>query len=461
MERVSTGNQAIDRILDGGFPAQSINIVMGAPGTGKTIFAEQLAFANRSDRPVLYLTTVSEPLAKIITYLHEYTFADPADIGTRVIYESLAEALTDPDKLEDTVSGLIQRHRPCVIVIDSFKAMADLVPERSRWRRLLYGLAGLLTAYDATTFWVGEYRSDSLSELPEFAVADGILELSRSQTGTRDDRYLRVVKLRGSSFLDGYHYFAVKPEGLEVFVRLVTPNGPAAYKPAAERLTSGVTGLDDMIQSGWLRGTSTIVAGPSGAGKTAVGLHFLREGVACGEPGLLVSFQENPTQIRRAIDAFGWSAAELLGPGKLDVLYMSPVELQIDSIVTEAFRRIEEQGVRRLVIDAVGDMERGARDGVRYRDYLYSLTQYVAAHGLTAMFTLETVDSHHPARAGTGREISPMSDNLLLLGMHLEEDLLRTIRVLKSRGSAHDGKRYPLRITDRGLHVDRSARRTR
>ncbi|HKE14152.1 MAG TPA: ATPase domain-containing protein, partial [Kofleriaceae bacterium] len=283
---------------------------------------------------------------------------------------------------------------------------------------------------------------------------DGIVEFTRAQLGTRDDRYLRVVKLRGSAFLDGHHFVRITRGGLEVFIRMVTPAVSEAYVTTPERLASGVAGLDEMIERGWLRGTSTIVAGPSGAGKTAVALHFLREGVGRGEPGLLVNFQENPTQIARALSAFGWEPAELLGPSKLDILYTSPVELQIDTIVTEVFRRIEARGVRRLVIDALGDMERSARDSHRYRDYLYTLTQAVAARNLTAVFTLETVDVQAHA-IGTGKEISPMSDNLLQLGMQLDDDLKRTIRVVKSRGSAHDGRRYVLRISGRGLVVDR------
>jgi len=456
VERISSGNQVIDRILMGGFPAQSINIIMGEPGSGKTIFAEQLAFGRPDGRPALYLTTVSEPLAKIVTYLQEYTFADPAHIGTRVIYESLAGLLTEePERLVDSLMSLIKQHRPGIIVIDSFKAMAELIPDRARWRRILHDMAGVLTAYDAASFWIGEYTADMVSTLPEFAVADGVLELTRQQSGTRDDRYLRVIKLRGSDFLAGYHFFRIKQDGLEVFVRVVTPDAPEVYAPIAERLASGVNGLDEMIDAGWLRGTSTIVMGPSGAGKTAVGLHFLREGVAQGEPGLLVNFQENPTQLARIIESWGWQPDQLIGPGQLDILYTSPVELQIDSIVTEVFRRVERGRVRRLVIDALGDLERSARDSSRYRDYLYTLNQYMAARGVTTMFTLETPDRHESG-GGSAREISPMSDNLLLLGMQLDGELRRTIRVLKSRGSAHDGARRQLRISPSGLVVDRS-----
>lgn len=457
MDRVSTGNPAVDRILKGGFPARSINIIMGAPGTGKTILAQQLAFAHGGDRPVLYLTTVSEPLAKVVTYLQEFSFVDPLQIGGRVLYESLAEALAgDAEHLEETVGELIQRHRPAIIIIDSFKAMADLVPDRARWRRILFGLTGLLTAYDATSFWLGEYGAETISDLPEFASADGIVELFRRQTGSRDERYMRVIKLRGSGFLPGDHFFRIGPSGLEVFVRLVTPSTLESYTPVAERVASGVSGLDQMIEAGWLRGTSTIVAGPSGAGKTALGLHFLRAGVEQGEPGLLVNFQENPTQLSRIVAAFGWNPSELLRPGKLEQVYTSPVELHIDSIVTGVFRRIEEGHVRRVVLDSLGDMEQTAPDARRHREYVYTLTQYLATRAVTSIMTLEA-PSTHESLGSTGREISQMSDNLLFLGMQLGDDLTRTIRVLKSRGSAHDGRRRSLGITTAGLQVGEPA----
>ncbi|HET9765822.1 MAG TPA: ATPase domain-containing protein, partial [Thermoanaerobaculia bacterium] len=386
MQRVSTGNASLDRILGGGLPRNSINIVMGLPGTGKTILAEQLAFANGSaERPVLYLTTLSEPLQKVVSYLQELTFADVDRIGTEVQYETLVELLREhPDQLADHVASLIERKRPSVVVIDSFKAITELASDAAQWRKTVFDVASVLTAYDTTALWVGEYAHDAVGKLPEFAVADGIVELRRVQSGSRDDRFLQVVKLRGSAFLDGEHAFTLSAGGLTVYPRLVSPTGARRFEATPERLQSGIDGLDALVESGWLRGTSTLVAGPSGAGKTILGLHFLRHGVEQGEPGLLVNFQESPAQIHRAITSLGWDGEALLRPGRLDQLYSSPVELQIDTIIQEMLRRIDTHGVRRVVVDALGDLAKAAADPRRFSDYVYALSQELARRGVTA-----------------------------------------------------------------------------
>jgi circadian clock protein KaiC len=455
MERLTTGNGEVDKILMGGFPTNAIHVIMGAPGTGKTILAEQICFANASPgRPILYIATFSEPLQKLVGFLQEFSFAKPEKLGTEIVYEYIGEdMLMAPERLPERLQELLSLHRPKIIVIDSFKALADLMPERSAWRRTLDAITGMLTAYDTTTFWVGEYMAEMMSDLPEFAVADGIVDITRTERGARDERFLRVLKLRGSGFLAGHHAVHLGPDGIEAFRRFITPATPTDYRPVFERLKSGIAGLDDMVATGWLRGTATLVTGPSGAGKTSLGMQFLRAGVDEGEPGLLASFQESPIQLVRMMSSLGWEPTKLLGRGKLDHYYTSPVELQIDTVANEIVRRIGQDGVKRVVIDAVTDLEKGSEDPLRYRDLLYSLTQLFAAQNVTSMLLVESVGSY-PGHAVSGYEVSYMSDNILLLEVLLGEDLTRTIRILKSRGSEHDGRRHRLRITRSGVAVD-------
>jgi circadian clock protein KaiC len=321
--RVSTGNPEADRVLGGGFVANSINILMGEPGTGKTLFAEQLVFHNANgDRPVMYLTTLSEPLSKVVTYLQRFTFYDETKLGTSILYDDLGSALAQggPDVLPRRIREIVETLSPKIIVIDSFKAIHDLTTSMSDMRRMASELAGLLSAFETTTFLVGEYRSDDVASYPEFAIADGILEFARQKKSNADERFIRVSKLRGSTYLEGLHGVHISDQGLEVYPRLISPTSPSDYSTARERLTAGVDGLDRLLSGGLWRGSTTLLVGPTGSGKTTMGLQFALAGVAVGEPALYVNFQENPTQLARVIDGLSPGTVAQGHPG-LHLLY--------------------------------------------------------------------------------------------------------------------------------------------
>lgn len=453
-ERMSSGNPEADHILGGGFPANSINIIMGHPGSGKTIFAEQLIFHNADDdRPILYLTTLSEPLPKVVRYLQGFRFFDETKLGTQVVYEDIGPqlALEGASALIPLLRAAIQSIAPKVIVIDSFKAVHDLAPTIAERRRMVYEMTALLTAYGTTAFLLGEYNESDILEYPEFAVADGIVELSRRRLGNRDERYFRVYKLRGSRYLEGAHAFRITDAGLDIYPRLVSPQLPEGYEPATERISTGVIGLDEMLDGGLWRGTTTLLAGPSGAGKTTIGLQFALEGARMGEPSLYMNFQENPTQLMRTIRGLGVDLEQAQSQG-LELVYASPVELQIDSIIVDMFRRIQQRGVRRLVIDALGDLASAATDPQRLHDYLYALVQHFAVSTITSVLNFETTGNLMTLN-GTQSPMSYLSDNVLMLSVDGDERTRRTLRVLKTRGSAHDTLVREVEITSAGLAV--------
>jgi len=452
--RMSSGNPEADHILGGGFPSDSINIVMGHPGSGKTIFAEQLIFHNAGeDRPILYLTTLSEPLSKVVRYLQEFEFFDEEKLGSQVIYEDIGPQLAAEGAaaLIPLLEKAIKELSPKVIVIDSFKAVHDLVPSLAERRGMVYEMTALLTAYGTTAFLLGEYTEDDILEYPEFAVADAIVELSRLRLGNRDERFFRVYKLRGSSYMEGAHAFRITGSGLDIYPRLVSPRLPEGYEPATERISTGIQGVDDMVDGGFWRGTTTLLAGPSGAGKTTIGLQFALEGARQGEPTLYMNFQENPTQLVRTIRTLGVDLEEAQANG-LELVYASPVELQIDSIIVDMFRRIQQGGVRRLVIDALGDLASAATDPQRLHDYLYALVQHFAVSTVTSVLIFETTGN---ALTGGGMQnaMSYLSDNVLLLTVEGEDQTRRRLRVLKTRGSAHDPVVREVQITAAGLDV--------
>jgi circadian clock protein KaiC len=439
-ERISTGNPQVDRILCGGFPVGSLNVVMGQPGTGKTVFAEQLVFHNAAEgRPILFLTTLSEPLSKVVRYLQGFRFFDAAKLGGQVVYEDLGVDLASGGMaaLVPRIREMIKTLSPRLIVIDSFKAVHDVAPSVPETRRIIHELTGLLAAYETTVFLLGEYGEEDIPNYPEFAIADGIVEFSRRNLGMRDERYLRIFKLRGSSYLEGAHSFTISDRGLQVHPRLVSPSEPEDFEPILERVSSGVAELDAMLSGGFWRGSATLLAGPSGSGKTTLALQFALDGARQGEPSLYVNFQEHPRQLTRTIHSLGFDARSARGSG-LDLMYTSPVELQIDSILTEVFRRIDEEGVRRVVIDAVGDLAASAGDPHRLNDYLYALVQQFGVKQVTSVLTFETLGHTAVGEPLNMGPISYMCDNLVSLEMRGETETRRTLRVLKTRGSAHD-----------------------
>jgi circadian clock protein KaiC len=452
--RITTGCSQADRVLGGGFPVNSINIIMGEPGTGKTVFAEQLVFHNATDdRPILYLTTLSEPLAKVVKYLQRFDFFDPDLLGRQVVYDEVGTELADEGigALVSKVRERIKAIGPKIIVIDSFKALHDIAPGIAEMRRAVHDLAGLLTAYDTTAFLVGEYPESQLPILPEFVIADGIVELLRHSHGLKDQRYFRVRKLRGSGYREGMHALKLSSSGIRVFRRLVSPEHAPDYDVVRDRVSSGVEGLDRMLHGGYWCGSTTLLGGPTGSGKTTIGLQFILGGVREKEPALFVHLEENPTQIGGLIKGFGMDPAD----PDLHLLYRSPVELQIDALVDEVFECVRKHGVKRVVLDGIGDLMTASQDAHRLHDYLYALSQHFAVSGVTAVLTFETA---RPGLTGIYKIEAPfshLSDNIVLLEVNLEEERSRrTLRVLKTRGSPHDPRVHEVHISEEGIRVE-------
>jgi circadian clock protein KaiC len=453
--RIQTGNAQADEILEGGFPRNSINIVMGQPGTGKTIFVEQLLFHNAGGgRPSFYVTTLSEPLTKVVNYVQRFRFFKADLLGEDIQYEDLGHELAErgPDALIDWLRETIRTRSPKIVVIDSFRALHDLALSNEDTRRFVSRIAGIFSAYEVTAFLIGEYTHDDISRYPEFAVADSILELARQQLTTRDERYLRVLKLRGSTYREGQHAFRITDDGLNLYPRLVAPRVPEEYEALTERLSTGVPGLDQLMGGGLIAGSTTLAAGMAGSGKTTMALQFALAGVSIGERVMYVHFQENPVQLRRAIGSLGIDPVDAQKAG-LQLHYASPVELQIDSIVIEIFEAIKTGSVRRVVIDAVGDLAAAANDPQRVHNYLYSLVQHFAVRGVTSVLTLEAYEGFPGSRSDFNRRFSYMSDNLLHLAWSSEVSGQRTIRVVKMRGSSHEHGIRKVDIDEHGLRV--------
>ena len=448
-ERLPSGHSRLDAVLGGGLPTDAINMLIGLPGTGKTILAQQYVFANASpERPALYLATVSEPFEKILRYGQTLRFFDPEAVGRSVFYEDLGTALNERGLVGvlEQVSALIKERRPGMIVIDSFKALSAYA-DAVEFRRFLHDFAGHLSAFPASSFWLGEYGEDEIAAAPEFAVADAIISLATTRAAERESRSLRVLKLRGSEFAPGKHAYRLSADGIDVFPRLAYEADITGYSLDGARHSSGIAALDEMLAEGYWPGTSTLCAGPSGCGKTLMGLHFIFNGIRQGEPGVLATLQEHPTQLARIVKGFGWSAEE----EGVELMYRSPVDIYTDEWVYDLLEAVERTGARRVVIDSLTDLQFASPDQTRFREYMYSLVQRFSRQGVSLFMTSELPDLFRVSRLSEFG-VSHLSDNVVVLQYIRDGSTVRrALTVLKTRASRHEPEIREFKITREGI----------
>jgi circadian clock protein KaiC len=469
MEVAGTGIADLDLILGGGLPLGSLIFIAGGSGTGKTILAQQISFANATaERKALYYTLVSEPHTKLVRHLEQFSFFDPDALGERVDFIHLPAVLDDlgagataqqqdggalTTLVDEVVRASAEKERS-VIVIDGIKALRDFAQVNGfGFRGISYDLASKVAHSNAILLFVGEYTAEEVAYAPEFAVADGILYLADETFGRFDQRWLRILKLRGADYLMGKHSFRIGDSGIEVFPRFESI-APPRQMWTGERVPLGVEGIDKKIGGGLPRGSATLIAGPSGAGKSVLGLHFVAEGIARGEHCLYLSFQQTNEQLIAHGETFGWPFKAAVESGLLRIRHLEPVEISLDAVGAELrTASLGESRVRRVVVDSLAELEPAARGTARFPDYLTALTGLFASIGATTVLTSETTAFFGPAFE-LPHGLAFVADNVLLLRYaELESEVRRVLAIVKLRDGDHTKNLLEVEITKTGMNV--------
>lgn len=448
-------------MLGGGLPEYSFNLIAGGPGSGKTILAHQIMFANATaERPALYFTVLGEPMLKMLRYQRQFSFFDADRIGSAIEFVNLTTEVMEQN-LDDVLTRIAaetERVKPAIVIVDSFRTIRGSDAGHgsgatSDLERFVQRLALNLTSWEVTSFLLGEY-SEEEQRNPIFTVADGILWLSQATDRNSVVRKLQVVKARGRAPMPGLHTFRITENGLQIFPRIPEQTRKRRLQ-ARERLSTGVPGMDEMIGGGVIAGDAVMLTGPAGSGKSTVATQFMVAGAAKGETGVIAVFEEYPQEYLSRANSRNPEVGRMLTAGKLELIYLRPLDLSVDEALAAILEAVERLQAKRVVIDSLSGFEVALAPTFRedFRESLYRLVGTLTATGVTVFMTAEVSAAFSEARF-TSENVSFITDEIIVQRyIELEGELKRVMAVIKMRGSDHTHEFRSYEVTAQGVVV--------
>jgi len=464
---VKTGIKGLDSILLGGIPRSNVILLQGVTGSGKTLMGMELIYRG--------ITEFNEPgLIVVFETSPHKMIRDAAEFGwdfeklqkekklqiiftTPVVFE---QEMRSADSLLIETASEIGAHR---IFIDGISLLTRAANSGSSgpgsYREVLQQLVEGLNRENFTAILSHELglipESIATAEMADFLV-DTVIQLNCKRQGRRTQRSLEIVKSRGQDFESGEHSLCITAgKGLEVFRRVQAPFRPGVLQPTSstKQSVTGVEAVDTLIGGGLFDGSTTMVVGVSGVGKTVLGTQFLREGaLKQNTKGLLISLDEHPAQIIRNAQTLGLNLQEQVDAGTIQILFESPQELEIDSHYARIIDLIEKHEIQRLVIDGMTSYSTAIGDISVYRDFFHALVAYSKHRLMTTFFNYENPEFLGISSYMPDFPVSSIVDNLILMSLvEINTALHRCISVVKARGCKHSFDTREFVIGQRGI----------
>jgi circadian clock protein KaiC len=469
VEKSRTGAPGLDDVLNGGLISNRLYLLDGDPGAGKTTLALQylLEGVKRGEK-CLYIT-LSETKEELTAGAASHGWSlDGIDIVELIADEKDLDGDTHvtmypPSEVELTettrkILEAVERINPRRLVFDSLSEMRLLAQSSLRYRRQILALKQYFIGRSCTVVLLDDRTSEGF-DLQLQSIAHGVVTLEQlTPTYGAARRRLRVVKYRGSDYRGGYHDFAIRRGGLIIFPRLVAAEHSESFEQGA--IPSGVTALDALLGGGPDRGTSTLLMGPAGSGKSTVAVNYAVAAVSRGDHAAIFSFDESISTLKSRMAALGVHFQEGTKAGEISLRQIDPAELSPGEFAYLVRQAVEEDNARVVIIDSLNGYMNSMPEERFLTAQLHELLTYLGRRGVT---TILVVAQHGMVgQMYSPVETSYLADSVLLLRyFEYAGNVRKAISVVKKRSGAHEESIRELRFDQRGIHLSEPLTRFR
>ncbi len=459
--RTTTGVAGLDDILHGGLPSGQMYLVEGNPGTGKTTIALQFILEGaRLGEQTLYVTlSESKKELEAAAESHGWSLA-----GVNIV-EFVPEeaALSGEDsytvfhpnevELASTIKKLIEeieRVKAKRVVLDSLSELRLLAAEPVKYRRQLLALKRYFAGRGMTTLLLDD-KSGTGDDVQLQSIAHGVLRLQKNpRTFGITRRQIEVEKVRGSGFREGLHDYSIDAGGLRVFPRLIAAEHPADF--AEDLLPGGAAALDAMFGGGVDRGSSTLIVGPTGVGKSSVVMQFLSAAAARGENAFLYTFDESTRTARARARSLGFKIEEQISKGRLILKQVDPAELSPGEFVAQLRHAVDEGHARVIVIDSLNGFLHAMTGESDLPLQLHELLTFLGGRGVATFLVM--TQHGFVGETRTQVDVSYLADNVLLMRyFETRGSVRRAFSVIKKRTGVHETSIRELTLSSAGIQI--------